>query len=171
MSFALFWGKMLDSSVWRRESKETRLVWVTMLMMKDQEGRIQSSVIGLADRARVTLEECQEALRIFLSPDDLDSSGVEEGRKIRVIQGGWEIVNNDLYRFSTVERREFWRQAKEAQRAKKAAEKLGRPKRSKGTKTPAQVSAEYDGLSREYQEAEKRGEPQSVLDEITNRGQ
>lgn len=130
MSFALLWSKTLDSSVWRKESKETRLVWVTMLMMKNQDGLIQSSVIGLADRARVTKEECLEALRIFLAADPDDTSKVEEGKKIREVAGGWQIVNNELYRFSTAERREFWRQAKEAQRAKKAAEKAGRQKRA-----------------------------------------
>ena len=99
---------------------------MTMLMMKDQDGRIMASVIGLADRARVTKEECLEALRVFLSPDPDDTSKVEEGRRIREIQGGWEIINNDLYRFSTEERRLFWAQAKAAQRAKKAAERAER---------------------------------------------
>lgn len=116
--FALLWGKILDSSIWVKESKETRLVWITMLAMKNADGKIQASIIGLADRAKVTVGECREALGIFLSPDPDDTSGVEGGRRIREIPGGWEIVNHDLYRFSTEAKREFWRQSKAEQRAK-----------------------------------------------------
>jgi hypothetical protein len=149
--FALLWGKILDSSIWIKESKETRLVWITMLAMKDQEGRVYSSVIGLADRAKVSQEECRKALKIFLSPDKDDTSKVEDGRRIREIRGGWEIINNDLYRYSSEEKREFWRQQKAAQRAKKAqirAESSARkrPEKSFGvrTKTNGEVAVEKE---------------------------
>lgn len=122
--FVMLWQKTLDSSIWRKQSKEARLVWMTMLMMKDSEGMIQASEIGLADRARVSQEECREALRIFLSPDPDDTSGVEDGRKIRKIQEGWQIVNHDLYRFSTEAKREFWRIQKEEQRARDKLEEM-----------------------------------------------
>src|SRR5688572_28954572 len=100
---------MLDSSLWRRESKETRIVWLTLLMMKNADGVIQSSKVGLADRARVSDEECAVALIALTSPDPDDTSKVEEGRRIREIPGGWQVVNHDLYRFSTEAKREFWR--------------------------------------------------------------
>lgn len=127
--FALLWGKILQSSIWVKESKETRLVWITMLAMKDFEGRIQSSVVGLADRAKVSAEECRAALIILMSPDSDDTSHVEDGRRIREIPGGWEVVNHDLYRFSTEAKREFWRQAKAEQRAavKKVRKKRAAP--------------------------------------------
>lgn len=116
--FTLLWSKILQSSIWVKESKETRLVWITLLAMKGADGIIQSSVIGLADRAKVTSEECRMALEVLLAPDPDDTSGVEEGRRLRVVGGGWEIVNHDLYRFSTEAKREFWRQQKAEQRAK-----------------------------------------------------
>lgn len=128
--FALLWGKILRSSIWIKESKETRLVWVTLLALKNHEGKIWSSVVGLADSAKVSVEECREALRIFLSPDPDDTSKVEDGRRIREMPGGWEIVNHDLYRFSTEAKREFWRQQKADQRARLPA-KMPRRGRSK----------------------------------------
>jgi len=143
--FTLLWGKILNSSLWVQESKETRLVWIAMLAMKDFEGRIQSSVVGLADRAKVSLDECQEALRVLTSPDANDTSGVEQGRRVRVISGGWEIINHDLYRFSTETKREFWRQQKAEQRAKK--EKAERKKKHGLEHKPVQPTAaekEYD---------------------------
>jgi hypothetical protein len=118
--FALLWGKILDSSIWVKESKETRLVWIAMLAMKDSEGRIQAAVIGLADRAKVSLQECRAALKVLLSPDPDDTSGVEDGRRIREIPGGWQIINHDLYRFSTEAKREFWRVSKAQQRKEEA---------------------------------------------------
>jgi hypothetical protein len=122
--FALLWGKILDSSIWVKESKETRLVWVTMLAMKNADGVIQASVIGLADRAKVSPDECRMALKIFLSPDPDDTSKVEDGRRIREVSGGWQIVNHDLYRFSTEAKREFWRQTKAEQRNRPVKRKV-----------------------------------------------
>jgi hypothetical protein len=116
--FALLWGKMLRSSLWVKESKETRLVWVTMLMLMDEEGRVFSSEIGLADSAKVTPEECREALKILTSPDPDDTSKVEEGVRLRTIHGGWQIINFQIYAYSSDEKREFWRQQKAAQRAR-----------------------------------------------------
>lgn len=103
-----------------KESKETRLVWITLLAMKDFDGVVKSSMVGLADRAKVDLEECRRAIAIFLAPDPDDTSKVEDGRRLREIQGGWQIVNNDLYRFSTEEKRGVWREQKARQRAAKA---------------------------------------------------
>ncbi len=143
--FTLLWSKMLDSSIWRCESKETRLVWVTLLMMKDWDGKIQASVVGLADRAKVTKEECLEALRIFLSPDPEDTSKVEEGRRIREIPGGWEIVNHDMYRFSTEAKREFWRQQKAIQRAKAAEKKAARQSHGPDARERRHVRENEDG--------------------------
>jgi hypothetical protein len=114
----LLWGKILESSLWITGSKETRLVWITLLAMKDMEGVVKSSVVGLADRAKVAIPECKEALRVLLAPDPEDSSKVEEGRRIREVPGGWQVVNNDLYMYASEEKREYWRRRKAAQRAK-----------------------------------------------------
>lgn len=129
MSFALLWGKILESSLWVMESKETRLVWITILAMKDKDGKVLASVVGLADRAKVSVEECRKALARLLSPDPQDSSKVEEGRRLRVIPGGWEVVNNDLYRFASDARREVWRLAKADEREKKKKTRMPKPKR------------------------------------------
>jgi hypothetical protein len=94
-----------------------------MLAMKDAEGFIRCSLVGLADRAKISPEECRRALDELLSPDPDDSSGVLEGRRVVVVPGGWQIVNNELYRFSTEQRREIWRLQKARQREMKAARK------------------------------------------------
>jgi hypothetical protein len=120
--FSLLHGSILNSSVWVLGSKDERLVWITILAMKDKDGIVKSSMVGLADRAKVTLEECAAAVKKFLEPDPEDTSKVEEGRRLREVSGGWEVVNHHYYRFSSEERRELWRQQKAAERARKAIE-------------------------------------------------
>lgn len=96
------WCKLHDaivrSSVWS-ESYATRIVWVTILAIKDADGIVDASVPGLARAANVSREEAEEALRIFLDPDPDDRSGVADGRRLVVEPGrGWRVVNHKLYR-------------------------------------------------------------------------
>lgn len=87
---------ILDSSVWA-ESIATRIVWITMLAMADQNGVVQASVGGLARRANVTRGECEEALSVFLGPDP-DSRDGTTGERIERVPGGWLVLNHANYR-------------------------------------------------------------------------
>lgn len=89
-------ASILDSSVWLTD-KETRLVWITMLAMADQDGVVNASVGGLAHRARVTHEECQAALDVFMKPDP-DSRDGTTGERIEKVPGGWLVLNHANYR-------------------------------------------------------------------------
>jgi len=118
--FTKLFGSILDSSVWQ-ESKETRLVWITMLAMSDKNGVIESSVPGLADRAKVTLAECEAAINTFLAPDKWSRSREFEGRRIECIDGGWRLLNHAKYRAKlSAEERRAYKAAKQAEYRKKA---------------------------------------------------
>ena len=82
-----------------------------MLAMADQFGIVEASVPGLADMARVTLEECQEALGELQSPDPYSRSSESEGRRIEPVDGGWKLINHGKYRekMGKDERREYQR--------------------------------------------------------------
>lgn len=69
-----------------------------MLAMSDMRGRVYATVPGLAGRARVTTEQCKEALDRFKSPDEYSRSQEHEGRRIEDIPGGWGLLNYDKYR-------------------------------------------------------------------------
>lgn len=155
--FTLLWSKILESSLWVLESKETRLVWVTLLAMRDSEGIIQASAVGLADRAKVSLDECKTALGILTSPDPNDSSKVEEGRRLREVPGGWQIVNHELYRFSTEAKREFWRQQKAAQREQEKVEKEAFEKGKKAEFAKRVKKAAHNGAKTGAWQAVKQG--------------
>lgn len=118
-TFSLLWGKILRSSIWL-ESKETRIVWITMLALKDKDGLVLGSLRGLAHTARVEPEECAEAIQKFLSPDPDSSTPGDDGRRIEVVPGGWHILNHEKYQFSTEARRLMWAENKRRQRMKEA---------------------------------------------------
>lgn len=95
--FVKLYSSILDSSVWS-ESAATRLVWITVLAMADADGYVSASLGGLARRAQVSREECEAALEVLMGPDPDDRSGVDEGRRLKSVQGGWQIVNHRHYR-------------------------------------------------------------------------
>lgn len=96
MAYTKLHATILDSSVWL-EPAHVRLVWITMLAMADQHGVVHASVGGLAHRARVTKEECAQAIALFLGPD-ADSRDRTTGERIEEVPGGWLVLNHANYR-------------------------------------------------------------------------
>ena len=129
---------MLKSTLWMEDSP-TRIVWFALLMMKDEEGVIPTqSPRVIAHEARVSDEEAEKALAIFLGPDPESHLGNNEGRRLRKIEGGFQIVNHDQYRYSSEASREYWR-VKKAEQRERDAERLelarqGRRRKANGKK-------------------------------------
>jgi hypothetical protein len=69
-----------------------------MLAKADRNGVVTCSLPGLADAARVTIEQCQTALGIFLSPDPFSRTKDFEGRRIMEVDGGWILLNYMKFR-------------------------------------------------------------------------
>jgi len=108
--FVKIYGSILRSSVWQ-QPLATKVVWITMLALADENGLVEASIPGLAATAGVTLEDCEAALACFTSPDRYSGSDVDEGRRIRPCRGGWVIINHKYYRELRTER-----QLREAER-------------------------------------------------------
>lgn len=96
-TYTKLFSSITESTVWC-EDNHVRIVWITMLAMSDRKGRVFGSLPGLANRARVSIEEATQAIEVFLSPDQYSRTKVEDGRRIREIDGGWELINYDKYR-------------------------------------------------------------------------
>ena len=96
-SFTKLFSSITASTIWC-EPATTKIVWITMLAMADHLGRVHGSIPGLANIAQVSLQECQTALDTLLSPDRFSRSKVEEGRRIKEIDGGWQLINYIEYR-------------------------------------------------------------------------
>lgn len=106
--YTKLFGTIVASTIWR-EKNETRIVWITMLAMANKSGIVEASVPGLADMARVSLADCQEALKALSSPDEFSRTKDYDGRRIEEVDGGWAVLNHAKYRhkMSADERREY----------------------------------------------------------------
>jgi len=148
-TYAKLFGSILDSTVWQ-ESLPTKVVWITMLAMKDRNGYVGAAVPGLAKRAGVTVAECEAALKKFLSPDRYSRSTEHEGRRIEVVDGGWTVLNHEKYRqkMSLEDRREYKRQKQAEYRAKsvpKESQKAKAIRLREDAREAAFVKAEESG--------------------------
>lgn len=120
--FTKLFGRIVHSTIWQ-EDHPTRVLWVTMLAMADQDGIVHATVPGLANAARITLGECERALRKFQQPDPYSRTKAEEGRRVREIEGGWWLINHGTYRalMSAEEQKEKARLRQQKKRMKDRA--------------------------------------------------
>lgn len=95
--YTKLFGSIIHSTIWR-ESKEVKIVWITMLAMANKQGIVEASLPALADAARVTLEECIEALKVLSRPDQYSRSKEYDGRRVEEAEGGWVVLNHGKYR-------------------------------------------------------------------------
>ncbi len=93
INYTVLKSSIVNSSIWNEDS-DTRVVWITMLALRNKEGEVFASVGGLAHQARVSREKTSEALAKFLKPED-DSSSRDDGRRIEEIAGGWRLLNHE----------------------------------------------------------------------------
>ena len=122
-TYTKLFQKILDSTVWM-ESDQTRLVWITLLAMCDQDGLIDAPVPAIASRAKVSVEDCQKAVNIFLAPDPHSRTKAFEGRRIEINEsGGIVLLNHKKYRdMMSLEARRDYRRLKAREYRREAAE-------------------------------------------------
>lgn len=97
MTYTKLFSSITESTIWGAPD-HVRLTWITMLAMADRRGRVWASIPGLANRARVTVEQAQESIISFLGPDKFSRTTSNEGRRIEAIDGGWRLLNHEKYR-------------------------------------------------------------------------
>jgi hypothetical protein len=95
-SYTKLFASILDSTVWQA-SDATRLVWITMLAMKDRDGIVEASIPGLAARSRQSIPATEQALEVLSSPDPYSRTKEHDGRRISAVDGGWIVLNHDKY--------------------------------------------------------------------------
>jgi len=89
--------EIVQSSIWN-EPSDVRIVWITLLAIKDEEGNVRGNVQTLARLANVPDTSVQEALKRFQEPDPYSNTPTNEGRRIESIPGGWHVINHSIYR-------------------------------------------------------------------------
>ena len=91
--YSKLFTKILDSSIWLEDS-DTRIVWITLLAVMDQDGFCRfASPANIARRARVSPAAAVAAVKKFEAPDPLSPEGENEGRRIERVAGGYIVLN------------------------------------------------------------------------------
>jgi hypothetical protein len=122
-SWTPLWSMIVTSTLWG-ESKEVKILFVTMMAMKDCYGKVTATTSGLSRAAVLTFDETVKALKVLESPDEKSDTRQEfEGRRIKRVDGGWVILNSDKYRgmISDIKRRNYQRNWMAEQREIKSA--------------------------------------------------
>lgn len=154
--YTKLFNSILASTIWREE-KETKILWITMLAMADKDGMVEASIPGLADMARLTVKETQEALGILESPDEFSRTKDHDGRRIEPVLGGWLVLNHAAYRqkMDMDERREYLRLKKQESRERARQQSVNNCPESSTKSTQAESReqrAEEDQYSDEFEE-------------------
>ena len=126
--YAKLFRSFLDSTLWMEDDHVVR-VWIAMLLLCDSDGYFTMTLPGIANRARVTMEQCEQAVSRLESPDRHSSTPDEEGRRIvRISDDGpvWHLVNYEKYRKiqNESQRKEHRKQYMRDYRARKKAESV-----------------------------------------------
>lgn len=143
--YTKLFGSIVASTIWR-ESKETKIVWITMLAMANRDGVVEASIPGLADMARVSLDDALNAIETLSSPDKYSRTKDHEGRRIREVQGGWLLLNHATYRakMNADDRREYLARKKRESRQRLSQQESTRVNNCRGSQHNAEAEAEEE---------------------------
>lgn len=115
------WSKLhdniVDSSIWE-EDLATRVLWVSILAIKDIDGFIVHTVGSLARRANISKEQCKDSLEILCGPDPESKSKEYDGARLIKTDDGWFVVNHNKYKANS---KEMSAERSRKYRAKKAS--------------------------------------------------
>jgi len=117
--FTKLYNQIITSSIWSEDDK-VRIMWITFLASADANGYVSGSIPGMAAIARMSLQDAERSIRALYSPDQYSRTKDHEGRRIKEIDGGWQILNYPKYRAKRdpERRREQNRDAKRRQRVR-----------------------------------------------------
>lgn len=138
--------EIVQSSIWN-ESSDVRIVWITLLAIKDEHGFVRGNAQTIARIANVTLKAANTALARFQEPDPSSNTPDNEGRRIAPIPGGWCVLNHSLYRGKTYN--EYEAERKKKYRDEKQAVSETCPGHVPSVSASASVSASEEGMQGE----------------------
>jgi len=109
--------EIVQSSIWN-ESSDVRVVWITLLAIKDADGYVRGDARTVARMANVSVDSAEEALKKFQDPDPFSHTPDNEGRRVAPADGGWMVLNHEQYREVGMSdaNKEYWRKKKKEQR-------------------------------------------------------
>jgi hypothetical protein len=111
----VFGDLILTSTVWR-ESKEVKLLWMTMLFLANRNGLVEATIPGMAHYSGLTITETEDALKVLSEEDKYSRTQELGGKRVVKTPDGWRVVNYILYRDRmTKEERRDYKRVKQAE--------------------------------------------------------
>ena len=162
--YAKLYSSITESSLWCVGSKDARLLFISMLARADAAGIVEASLPGLAKIANLTVQETEAALTELSLPDVYDRSQNAEGRRVLKVDGGWAIVNYQVYRDRRNEdaRRDYMRTYMQKYRKSPVnSVNNGKPKLAEAEATAAAEATALTALV-------EKGEPLALLAECAD---
>jgi hypothetical protein len=97
-TWAPLWSQVVESTLWE-EPLEVRVLFLTMLAIKDPDHVVRMPLRRLVKKAQMEVDLVESALKVLMSPDtkSLDEQP-EEGRRLKEVEGGWLVINGEHYR-------------------------------------------------------------------------
>jgi hypothetical protein len=135
-------ASIVRSTVWDLDA-DIRCVWITMLVLANRDGVVESSVPGLAHESRVPLERAQAAVDVFLAPDPYSRTKEHEGRRIEPVDGGWRLLNHAQYQL-TARQRATLRQRAHRARSTTSTPPTEPTDRARGERSELDVDVDVD---------------------------
>lgn len=136
--YTKLFSDIITSTIWQ-EPNDCRVLWITILALKDEGNICRATVPALAKLCNISPEQCEAYLEQFQSPDKYSRSQDFDGRRIEQVDGGWFVLNGQKYKdmLRGQERRDYIR-VKVAEHR----ERVNKSKQSKQSKPIAEAEAE-----------------------------
>lgn len=155
MKYTMLCASITESSLWD-EAKETRILFVAMLARSDWNGVLHAALPGLARLANLTRTETEGALEILESPDPDSRDKAFDGRRVKKIEGGWQILNKEKYRAKfTGNRQQYMREymkdyrKRDPQQKQEPKKTPTTPPTAKKSATPEEIEAIFNAYPRQ----------------------
>lgn len=124
MGFTKLDERILQSSI-MAESPTTFKVWIALLAACRENGIAYVSAVYLSSICHLPIGKVEDAIGRLESPDEHSRSLADEGRRIRRVDGGYEIINYIAYRDVSLKDAEAERKRLYRQRHKECPDKMG----------------------------------------------
>jgi hypothetical protein len=115
------WSGIVDSTLWAEEGDVVK-VFMTMLATKDSDHICRLDAYRIGSKCHIDELKVLDILKLLASPDTRRKSKQDhDGRRIKLVEDGWLILNGEKYRKMVQDeaRKARWRKAQAAARERK----------------------------------------------------
>ena len=157
-TFAPLFSGLVESSIWE-EPYHVRILFVSMLAIKDLDHVVRRNEYQLMKRANISAEEVKEAIKILESPDGRRPGQLYDGRRIQRVEDGWIVLNGQFYeeQMRAISRRFY--KARKQREYRRAEKEGGQPDggaaavaRAEDHEQDPVAAAEHEALYRQVEE-------------------